>query len=143
MLRGKESIDHGNVAKDIPALGKMRNGYALPFQVMSRRPGIGAKYLTGEMIKWHKDDFKNFIHTDQGKRHLPRYYKEKIFNKRERWIISTRAMREAIESERKVLFKLFKRGQKDAQAYRHRQMIELAKRIKDKSHQNNIQYESL
>lgn len=60
---------------------KMRHGRVAPFTVMSRRPGLGANYLSKDMIAWHKSDRKNYVWLDGGKRHLPRYYKTKIFSK--------------------------------------------------------------
>jgi len=52
-----------------------------PFCVMSRRPGLGANYLRPDMIEWHKSDRKNYVLLDGAKRHLPRYYKTRIFSK--------------------------------------------------------------
>lgn len=64
-------------------------GYAKPFCLMSRAYGLGAKYLTDGMMRFHRNakthweshplDARNytFIHGEKGK--LPRYYKEKIW----------------------------------------------------------------
>lgn len=52
-----------------------------PFSLMSRKPGIGASYLTPEMIEWHRSGRKNYSLVDGVERHLPRYYKLKIFSK--------------------------------------------------------------
>lgn len=60
---------------------KMKHGRVGPFTVMSRRPGLGANYLTKAMIAWHRSDRKNYVILDGCKRHLPRYYKTKIFSK--------------------------------------------------------------
>lgn len=60
---------------------KMRKNRVRPFCLMSRRPGIGANYLSKEMKEWHKSGRKNYAMLDGEKRHLPRYYKVKIFSK--------------------------------------------------------------
>lgn len=50
-----------------------------PFVLMSRRYGIGAAYLTDEMIAWHRADDRTYAYLDEVKTKLPRYYKEKIW----------------------------------------------------------------
>lgn len=53
------------------------------FSLMSKRLGSG--YLTPEMIRWHRSDVLNrcYLHQDGLKIPMPRYYKEKIYTKRE------------------------------------------------------------
>lgn len=129
-----------------PKYGKMINGRTVPFAVMSRGrgklKGIGSSYLTPEMIKWHKakytDDWgfvghelRNYMMTPEGKRHLPRYYKDKIFSKIDKVRIANRSLRDAIERERKELYRL--RRIPDAQKYVEKRRLELAKQIKDKA----------
>lgn len=122
----------------------MRDGRKPPFQIMSRRPGIGSSYLTPEMIAWHRADRRNYMEVQGEKRHLPRFYKEKIFSKIDRVRIANRAVRDAIERERKELFKLWKKNKiQNAQAYRERQLQELAMRIRDKSKQNKLKHDVL
>lgn len=119
----------------------MREGRTPPFQVMSRKPGIGNAYLTPEMIAWHKADRRNYMDVQGDKRHLPRYYKEKIFSKIDRVRIANRAVRDSIDRERKLLYQIWKKSKgkiKNAQAYRDRQLKELAMRIRDKSKQNKL-----
>lgn len=50
-----------------------------PFNMMSK--GIGKNYLTAAMIAWHKADRRNYINDYGVRRHLPRYYKLKLFSK--------------------------------------------------------------
>lgn len=50
-----------------------------PFSLMSRAYGIGAHYLTQEMIDWHRDDDRNYTMRYGQKGRLPRYYREKIW----------------------------------------------------------------
>lgn len=48
--------------------------------------GIGANYLTDNMKQWHKNDLDHrlFIPLEDGKKApMPRYYKERIYNKQE------------------------------------------------------------
>lgn len=46
-----------------------------PFCTMSRKPGLGANYLSKSMIAWHHSGRKNYCLIDGVRRHLPRYYK--------------------------------------------------------------------
>lgn len=70
-----------------------------PFSLMSRRPGLGASYLTPEMVEWHKSDRKNFTVVDGVKRHLPRYFKTKIFSKIDQVRISVAAQKVWLEKQ--------------------------------------------
>lgn len=58
------------------------------FSLMSK--GIGKKYLTENMINWHKQDIINHAHlTNKGGiiQPMPRYYKDKIYTKEERYML--------------------------------------------------------
>lgn len=50
-----------------------------PFAVMSRGYGLGAKYLTDEMVQWHRSNMANYAYDFNVQVRLPRFYKEKIF----------------------------------------------------------------
>lgn len=50
-----------------------------PFALMSRGYGIGARYLTDEMVAWHREDDRNYAIQDGHKVSLPRFYKDKIW----------------------------------------------------------------
>lgn len=116
-------------------VSEMINGRSDPFAVMSRKPGIGAQYLKPAMIAWHKSDRKNYMIQDGQKRHLPRYYKEKIFSKIDRVRISNRAQRDSLESLRAELLRLGK-FHPNAMEYREQRMRLAAQRIRDKSKQH-------
>lgn len=113
----------------------MKHNREPPFATMSRRPGIGASYLTQAMIAWHKEDRRNYIVTEGQKRHLPKYYKDKIFTKRDRYFISSKAQRESLDSLREEL-KQLSRHHKNAQEYREQMRANLSKRIRDKAKQS-------
>lgn len=61
-----------------------KEAYQKPFAVMSRAYGIGAAYLTDEMVSWHRSGGKNYalVPGTNTKIRLPRYYKECIWPKR-------------------------------------------------------------
>lgn len=59
------------------------DGREKPFTLMSRKYGIGGKYLTDEMVAWHREDDRNYAVRDGKKIRLPRFYKEKIFHNKE------------------------------------------------------------
>lgn len=84
----------------------MSKGRIPPFSTMSRRPGIGATYLNRDMIEWHKSGLKGYAIRDGKKIHLPRYYRDKIFTQREKWVMNTLGHRESLEQLRKELKRL-------------------------------------
>lgn len=115
---------------------KMRTKRVRPFALMSRKPGIGANYLSREMIDWHRSDRKNYAMLYNEKRHLPRYYKCKIFSKIDLVRIAVRdqklMFKRAVEWVRSPAM----RRQKDPLAYRKLQLERLAKKIRGKSKEN-------
>jgi len=55
------------------------------FSLMSK--GLGANYLTDQMINWHKEDLtkRMYVPIKDGKKiAMPRYYKDKIYNEHEK-----------------------------------------------------------
>lgn len=58
---------------------RMSKGRVRTFNMMSK--SIGKNYLTKAMIDWHRSGRKNYCLVDGMNRHLPRYYKVKIFSK--------------------------------------------------------------
>lgn len=118
-----------------------RNGRVAPWATMSRKPGLGANYLDKEVIDWHKSGRKNYLFIDGQRRHLPRYYKEKIFSKIDRVRIAVRDGRKAIESLRATLakykhIKISKQYPYGALSYYEDQLRTMAARIIDKSRQD-------
>lgn len=114
-----------------------RNGRVAPWSTMSRKPGLGANYLSKQIVVWHKSDRKNYIIIDGEKRHLPRYYKEKIFSKIDRVRIAVRDSKRAAERERKYLkslnIKVSKAYPLGAVSYYEEQKLIAARSIMDKS----------
>lgn len=73
-----------------------------PFSVMSRAYGIGAKYLTDDMVEWHRNNDKNYAIRDGQKTRLPRFYKNKIwYSIEDRERISKSAMNLTLENRKK------------------------------------------
>lgn len=114
----------------------MTKGRVRPFCTMSRRPGIGANYLTPGMIAWHKSDRKNYAVLDGVKRHLPRYYKEKIFSKIDRVRIAVRDQKAAFKRDVAWLRSPEMARLKDPLAYRREQRKRLAQKIRSKTKLN-------
>lgn len=54
-------------------------GYGKPFALMSRAYGIGGKYLSDEMIAWHRSGDKNYCMRYNQKVGLCRFYRSKIW----------------------------------------------------------------
>lgn len=115
---------------------KMRRGRVRPFCTMSRRPGLGANYLSPAMIQWHKSDRKNYAMLEGVKRHLPRYYKDKIFSKIDKVRIAVRDQKAAFRREVEWLRSPAMRKHPNPVAYRAEQRRRLAERIRSKSKSN-------
>lgn len=81
------------------------NGMAKPFALMSRRPGIGANYLTTH-TQWHQDAQRNFTNVNGQIGSLPRYYKEKIFSPFQREALAKQSIRESDERYADTISKL-------------------------------------
>lgn len=117
---------------------KMRSGRVAPFSLMSRRPGLGANYLSRSMIDWHRSDRKNYAILDGQRRHLPRYYKTKIFSKIDLVRIAVRDQKAMFKAAVKWVRSPAMRRQKDPLAYRALQLQRLAEKIRAKSKENLI-----
>lgn len=50
-----------------------------PFALMSRRYGLGGRYLSDEMVNWHRENEANYCIRDGVKVRLARFYKSKIW----------------------------------------------------------------
>lgn len=111
----------------------MRKGRVKPFCTMSRRPGLGASYLTEAMKSWHRSDRKNYAILDGAKRHLPRYYKEKIFSKLDRVRIAVKAGKDAWKREVEWIRKPSIAKMADPFGYRDKQRKILAQKIRNKT----------
>lgn len=117
---------------------KMKFKRQAPFTLMSRRPGLGKNYLTKAMIAWHKSDRKNYVMLDGEKRHLPRYYKTKIFSKIDLVRIAVRDQKDMFKKQVEWLRHPLRAKMRDPLAYRDLQRKTAAQRITFKSKQNLI-----
>lgn len=115
---------------------KMRTRRERPFSIMSRRPGLGASYLTPAMVAWHRSGRKNYAMLEDEKRHLPRYYKTKIFSKIDLVRIAVRDSKMMFKKSVAWLRSKPIARMKDPLAYRALQAKNLAKKIKAKSKEN-------
>lgn len=109
-----------------------------PFSLMSRRPGLGANYLTAAMQEWHKADRRNYSVVDGEKRHLPRYYKEKIFSKIDLVRISVQSQKDEFKRLLEWIREPSQMAMKDPMAYRREQMRLLAESIRSKTKLTHI-----
>lgn len=111
---------------------QMRTKRERPFAIMSRKPGIGASYLCPAMIQWHRSGRKNYAILDGQKRHLPRFYKTKIFSKIDLVRIAVRDQKAMFKKAVEWVRSPAMRRQKDPLAYRKIQLDRLAKQIRGK-----------
>lgn len=117
---------------------QMKHKRERPFTVMSRRPGLGSNYLSPEMIEWHKSGRKNYAILEGQKRHLPRYYKEKIFSKIDRVRIAVAAEKEQFQRLLRFIRHPKRMRMRDPLAYYEEQRRVLAKKIRLKCKENLI-----
>jgi len=117
---------------------KMRTKRVAPFSLMSRRPGLGSGYLTPAMIEWHRSGRYNYAILDGSKRHLPRYYKCKIFSKIDLVRIAVRDQKEMFKRSVKWLRSKPIARLPDPLAYRKEQMRRLAIKIRSKCKENLV-----
>lgn len=125
---------------------QMRTKRVAPFALMSRgrwvdasgrvHYGLGSNYLSPQMIAWHKSGRKNYAMIYGQKRHLPRYYKTKIFSKIDLVRIAVRDQKAVFKKmvawvRSKPMSRLA-----DPLAYRDEQMKILAQRIRGKMKEN-------
>lgn len=115
---------------------KMSKDRVKPFSLMSRKPGLGANYLSRSMIDWHRSDRKNYVLLDGVKRHLPRYYKTKIFSKIDLVRIAVRDQKEVFKRKVEWLRAPERAKMADPLAYYRVQQLRLAKKIRAKTKEN-------
>lgn len=115
---------------------KMRHHRVPPFSVMSRKPGLGANYLAPSMVEWHHSDRKNYVLINGAKRHLPRYYKSKIFSKLDHVRIAVRDQKAMFKRQVDWVRSAAMQRQKDPLAYRDEQIRRLAYKIRAKCKEN-------
>lgn len=120
----------------------MRVGRVAPFSVQSRGKmpgrlygGLGSNYFSPNVLEWHRSGFKTYAMRGSSKIHLPRYYRDRLFSKRERSWINVRDQRNYLESLRKELLELGK-YHSNPMEYREERRLEASKRIKNKSARN-------
>lgn len=107
-----------------------------PFSLMSRKPGLGSNYLSPAMVDWHRSGRKNYVLVDGVKRHLPRFYKTKIFSKIDLVRIAVRDQKAVFKQMVDWIRHPHRAKMRDPLAYRDRQLQELAKKIRRSSKEN-------
>lgn len=118
---------------------KMQHYREKPFNLMSK--GLGKNYLSAQMIAWHKptknfSDYRNYVLVDGAKRHLPRYYKTKIFTKLDLVRIAVRDQKNVFKNMVEWIRHPSRAKMRDPIAYRRQQMLRAAKSIRLKSKEN-------
>lgn len=107
-----------------------------PFSLMSLRPGLGHNYLSPAMIRWHRSDRKNYVLVDGVKRHLPRYYKCKIFSKIDLVRIAVRDQKDVFRRQVEWIRHPKRMRMRNPLKYREEQLEVLAKKIRRSSKEN-------
>lgn len=58
------------------------------FMLCSKRQGIGLDYLSDDVVTYHKQGLISYVQDGPIKQSMPRYYKDKIFDEKEKRVIS-------------------------------------------------------
>lgn len=112
------------------------SGREPPFCLMSRRPGIGTNYMTAQMVKWHKSNQANYAQVNGKITRLPRFYKEKIFNKIERLRFETEAIDRSVTDYLSAVEEL-RRYHHDADGYYYERLLHMHEHIQHKANTQN------
>lgn len=80
-------------------------GVEKPFALMSRAYGIGGRYLSDDVVQWHRDGDRNYIQRpDSIRGRLPRFYRDKIFwRPDDKQRISAAAMKLTLDNQEKEI----------------------------------------
>lgn len=81
-----------------------------PFMLCSRKPAIGANYLTDNKIEYHKKGEIPYVVNNGHKMSMPRYYRDKIFDEKAKKRIQRKQYR-SLEEKKEFYQKLY--GQRD------------------------------
>jgi len=101
------------------------------FNMMSK--GIGKNYLSKSMVAWHRSGRKNHVLIDGVRRHLPRYYKLKIFSKIDLVRIAVRDQKDLEKKMIRWIRHPLRMRMRDPLAYRHEQLVQQEKSIRLKA----------
>lgn len=71
----------GYVTKYIIQPDNIPTGCLKPFAMMSRGYGIGGRYLSDAMVKWHRDNKALYCMRNNEKVRMPRFYQSKVWYK--------------------------------------------------------------
>ena len=107
------------------------------FALMSRRPGIGYRFLE-KSAKWNKDHGNVFVMNNGYAQRMPRYYKDKIFSDYERELLAEEAMSKADWEYWKEFSRLYDLGVKDPAAQMEKAAIHDAERVFDKKNSRDM-----
>lgn len=64
---------------------------------MSKRPGLGARYLATHG-QWHRSGLRNFTQVNGQISRLPRYYKDKFFDEHQKALLRVESERHSLDS---------------------------------------------
>ncbi|WNK13142.1 MAG: replication initiator protein [Microvirus sp.] len=123
----RKSWPHGHAQIEVPRKGEASIGYCLMYMDTpktrrvpmyegdDRQPlfahmslGLGASYLTPDMIAWHRADLENRLYIplkDGNKASMPRYYKNRIYRMYELANIGVYLTNKAMEIEREEMLR--------------------------------------
>lgn len=78
------------------------------FRLMSK--GLGVSYLNAQNMRWHHEDLANrmYMEIELGRKvAMPRYYKERIYNKKEKVVVKESSQHRMVDKLYQDLFTLY------------------------------------
>lgn len=112
------------------------SGREPPFALMSRRPGIGSRYLESHR-QWHRAGMRNYTQLYGRVGRLPRFYKERIFTDLERARLAIESVELADQKYLEAVEKL-SRFHSDPYAYFDERISHSHEKVFSKLNQSNI-----
>lgn len=110
-------------------------GLEKPFATMSRAYGIGAHYLSDDMVDWHRIGDRNYtVRPGNERGRLPRFYRDKIWFKGhpQKDLVSKKSMALSLDKQKKEReYYALKYGSRGPAVMAHAQM-EMLSRVKQK-----------
>lgn len=118
----------------ITASDNYAEGQMKPFNLMSRKPGLGIDYIE-EKKEWHLKTKNNYTIKNENKISLPRYYRDRIFNNSERKVQNA-INKKLYEKKEKENDEELRRFGQDPLKYEIEQKKQITKELKKKLTKN-------
>lgn len=108
------------------------------FAVMSRKPGIGYQYVSRGTSDWNMNNGYLFINNNGYKQRMPRYFREKIFDKATLELLGEEMVAQSESRVSKEIERLSNLGYDDPYDELYRRTVASAEKVFDKGAKSDI-----